>query len=520
MIVGDIIPRNALQTPERTALVCDGRTVTFAGHAERAYRLANALIGLGVGHQERISVIARNGIEYLELFGAGEVAGFIVNPVNARLTAPEIGHILGDAEPAAVFYDPEHEDAVASLRADLPGVRQYVRIGGDGPPPPWSAAYEDVLASGAPDRPDRRPGIADTAYLFYTSGTTGRPKGCMLGQRAQWNTALMIGYDMTLCQADRWQMVMPLFHVGAKYQQLAHHLAGATIHVHRRFDAADAVDTIERERITITHLAPTMLQAILDLPGIAGRDLSSLHTISYGAAPMPVPLLRRALSVFGPVFVERYGATESAAVTALMKHQHVPDGTAQEVARLTSAGQPNLKTGIRTVREDGSDCAPGEPGELLIRNPDLVMQGYWRNPEATRAAFSDGWFRSGDVATIDEENFLTIIDRKTEMIISGGENIYPSEVEEALARHPAVAEAAVIGVPDDKWGETVLAFVVTGDGVEIGADDLIAHCRTLIASYKKPSRIAFLTALPRVASGKIDKPALRAPYWQDRDRKV
>ena len=519
MIVGDIIPRNAHLRPDATAIVVDGRELSFAEHAARCYRLANALVGRGVARQDRVSILAQNCPEYLEVFGAGEVAGLVVNTVNFRLAGPELEHVLTDAEPTIVVCQAQYTEAIEALRAALPGVRSFVRIG-DAPGPAWCEPYEAFLAQGAPGRPDQRPAADDTAYLFYTSGTTGRPKGAMLGQRAQWLTGLMLGYDFGLAPDDRWLCVMPLFHVGAKYWQLAVQMAGASLHLHRRFDPQAAVEAIERERITITHFAPTMLQAILDLPDLSRRDLSSLHTISYGAAPMAEPLLRRAMEALGPIFVQRYGSTEAAAVTSLEKSDHVVDGTPTQARLLVSAGQPNLMTEIKIVRADGSECPPGEAGELLIKNPELVMQGYWRNEEATAEAMRDGWFHTGDVGTIDARGYLTIVDRIKDMIISGGENIYPREVEDALMRHAAVENAAVIGIPDDKWGEAVLAFVVRSDGQYIGESELIAHCRTRIASYKKPSRIEFIDALPHLASGKIDKVKLREPFWAGRARRI
>ncbi len=520
MIVGDIIPRNAGLRPDATAFVADGEERSFAEYAERCYRLANALIGRGAARQERVAIYARNCPEYLEVFGAGEVAGLVVNTVNFRLAGPELEYVLNDADPAVVIFEARYAEAVGGLRDQLPGVRAYIQIGDEAAVAPWCEPYEALLAAGAPTRPDQRAQAHDTAYLIYTSGTTGRPKGAMLGQRAQWLTGLMLGYDFGLTPDDRWLCVMPLFHVGAKYWQLAVQMAGARLYLHRRFDPQAVVEAIERERITITHFAPTMLQAILDLPDLARRDLTSLHTVSYGASPIPEPLLRRALEALGPIFVQRYGSTEAAAVTSLEKSDHVIDGTPEQARLLVSAGQPNLMTEIKIVRADGSDCAPGEAGELLIKNPDLVMQGYWRNEEATAEAMQGGWFHTGDVGTLDARGYLAIVDRIKDMIISGGENIYPREVEDALMHHGAVDNAAVIGVPDDTWGEAVLAFVVRRVGAEAGEAELIEHCRARIASYKKPSRIEFVRALPYLASGKVDKVRLREPYWAGRARRI
>jgi len=519
MLVGDIIPRNAYLRAADTAVVFDGGSCSYGDYAERVYRLGNALIRLGLQRQDRISILSQNCIECLEVFGAGEVTGIIVHPVNFRLTAPEVEYVLGDAAPSVVFFEAQYADLIASIRASLPGIRHFVEIGGAAAPA-WSTAYEALVATGAPKRPAMRPQDDDTAFLFYSSGSTGKPKGVMLGQSAQWHTGLAVGYEVGITPRDRGLVVMPLFHIGARFYQLAHHMAGATVHLPRRFDAAAAVATIERERITTVHLAPTMIQAVLDLPDLDRRDISSLRTLSYGASAMPVAILRRALDRFGPILIQRYGSTESAAVSYLDKQHHKPDGTPAEVARLASAGQPGVMAELRVVRADGTDCDVGEAGVVMVRNPKLVMQGYWRNPDATRAVLRDGWYDMGDVGYIDAEGFLFIVDRKTEMIISGGENIYPREVEEAILHHPAVADTAVIGIPDERWGESVLAFVVLRDGASAGEGDIIEFCRAHIASYKKPRRIEFRDRLPRASTGKIDKLALREPYWRGRSRRV
>lgn len=521
MIVGDVIPRNARLRSGDTAIVFEGVRHTFADHAARCYRLANALIGLGLRRQDRISILAQNCIEYLEVCGAGETTGLIVHPINFRLSPPEVEYLLGDAAPTVVFFEAAFAATIAPIRDSVPGVQHFVQIGGDpADAPPWSMAYEPLVAAGAPERPAMRPGEDDTAYLFYSSGSTGRPKGVMLGQAAQWHTGLLVGYELDLSPRDRGLVVMPLFHIGGRFSQIAHHMAGAGIHLPRRFDPAAVAELIERERITTVQMAPTMIQALLDLPDIDRRDLSSLRTLSYGASAMPVALLRRALDRFGPILMQRYGSTESAVVSYLDKHQHRPDGTPAEAARLASAGQPGVMSEVRIVRADGTECEPGETGVIMVRNPKLVMQGYWRNPEATRAVLRDGWYDMGDVGYLDPDGYLFIVDRKTEMIISGGENIYPREVEEAILHHPAVRDAAVIGIPDERWGESVLAFVVLGDGGAADEREIIEFCRARIASYKKPRHVVFSDGLPRASTGKIDKRALREPYWTGRDRRV
>lgn len=520
MLVGDIIPRNAGLHRDQPAIVFEGGCHTFGQYAERCYKLANALIGLGVQRQDRVSILARNSVEYLELFGAAEVAGLIVHPINFRLTAPEVAYLLGDADPAVVFFDAEFVDVVAQAHESAAVVSRFVQIGDAENLPSWAVSYDALIASGDPVRPVMRPEDDDTVFLYYSSGSTGRPKGIKLGQRAQWYTGLTVGYELGVTPVDRNLVVMPMFHIGARFAQLAHHMAGALIHMPHRFDAAAVADTIERDRITTIHLAPTMIRSILDLPDIGERDLSSLRTLSYGASAMPVALLRRALDRFGPIMVQRYGSTESAAVTYLDKQDHRPDGTEKEASRLASAGKPGPMAEVKVVREDGTPCDAGESGLVWVRNPNLIMQGYWKNPEATRDVLRDGWYRMGDLGYLDEDGFLFIVDRATELIISGGENIYPREVEEAILHHPAVADTAVIGVPDEKWGESVLAFVVLREGAQADEAEIIEFCQQRIASYKKPRYIEFRESLPRASTGKIDKIMLREPYWKGRDRKV
>ncbi len=309
-------------------------------------------------------------------------------------------------------------------------------------------------------------------------------------------------------QNDRMLIVMPFYHIGGRIEQLGYHWVGATVILHRAFDAGAVLKSLARDRATSAHLAPVMIQMMLD-HGVAGLDISSLHTICYASSAMSVAQLKRAIATFGNIFLQVYGMTEHGTGSILHKHQHKLDGDEKDLRRLASAGQPSPEVEVRIVRADGSDCPAGEVGEVWLRSPTM-MQGYWRNPEATRAAIGDGWMKTGDVGWLDEESYLFIADRKKDMIISGGENIYSREVEEALLAHPAVAEAAVIGVPDEKWGESVKAFVALKPAMQATATELIEHCRTLIASYKKPRSVEFLQALPRtISTSKIDKKRLR-----------
>jgi acyl-CoA synthetase (AMP-forming)/AMP-acid ligase II len=312
---------------------------------------------------------------------------------------------------------------------------------------------------------------------------------------------------------------MPFYHIGAKCNQLVYSLRGATVILHRSYDIHAVARSIERDRPNVAHLAPIMVQDLLNLPDRDTYDHASLKLVQYASGPMPVAQLKRAIAAYGRIFLQIYGMTETGSGTVLYPHDHVPEGTPTQVRRLSSAGQVSLGYQIRVVRPDGSECAPEELGEILISGPGL-MRGYWNNHPASHAALEDGWMHTGDMGLFDADRFLYVLDRKKDMILSGGENIYPREVEEALYSHPAVAEAAVIGVPDARWGEAVKAFVVLKAGQRAAEAELIEHCRTQIASYKKPKSVDFIEALPRLPNKKIDKKQLRAPFWQGRDRQV
>jgi acyl-CoA synthetase (AMP-forming)/AMP-acid ligase II len=313
---------------------------------------------------------------------------------------------------------------------------------------------------------------------------------------------------------------MPLYHVGAKYTQNSTHAAGAELVLHRSYNIEKVAADLQTYRIASAHLAPIMVQDLLNLPNLRDYDHSSLRLINYASGPMAVTLLEKAIATYGPLFMQHYGMTESGGTTALLAHDHVVDGPPHVVRRLASAGRASPGTRIKVVRSDGSECDVEEAGEVLMRSR-MNMMGYWNNHAATLAAIDeDGWLHTGDIGYMDSAGYLFISDRKKDMIISGGENIYPREVEEAIYRHEAVAEAAVIGVPDPRWGEAVKAFVVLKAGAAVSEGDLIEHCRAHIASYKKPKQIAFVAALPRLANHKIDKKELRKEDWGGLQRSV
>lgn len=505
----DVIRRNARRYRDVDAFVCGDRRVTHGEFLEQSARIARALSASGVRPQDRISILSMNSVEYSLLYGACELAGFIAATINFRLAGPEIATIVTEAQPSVLFFQGQYADTIDLIRGWLPEVADFVAIDGD--VPAWAVGWEDFLARGDDEtiglydpQPD------DLVYLIYTSGTTGRPKGVMHDHRFACALALHCGEGMCLGSHDRTLLMMPLFHIGAKAIGMGQQWFGGTVHLHRLFDPVAILSAIERERITATHLAPTLIQGVLDVSNVADFDTSSLKSLIYSAASMPPSLLGRGLETFGPIFVQMYGQTEGI-LTVLPMSAHVLDGNPRTLARLASVGHAFIGSEVTVRDEENKEVPVGEIGELCVRG-DMIMRGYWNNQPGTIVALAGGWLHSGDVGRMDEGGYFWMVDRKKDMIVSGGENIYSREVEEALLVHPAVHQAAVVAKPDPKWGESVCAVVTLRPGESISEEALIAHCRTQIAAYKRPRSVIFTDEMPVLASGKINKVALREQY--------
>lgn len=504
----DLVERNAELHADTEYFVFGERRVTYREFATRARRLANALRAGGLRPQDRVGILAMNCAEYLEVYGVGEVAPFIVAPVNFRLAAPEILYVLRDSTPGVLFFEKQYEATIDALRGDLPSVRRYICIGGAAPD--WAEDYEAVLASGPDERPDLEVLPEHLHAIMYTSGTTGRPKGAMLTHAGV--VALLADWarELEADAGDRILLSMPLFHIGSRSQGGALTYVGGTMVILRAFDAAAIVQTIPRERITQLHLAPMLVQQVLDSPGQEGADFGSLKTLNYAAAPMPLTVLQRALRRFGRIMINGFGQTEGAGCV-LKKHYHRPDGDARDLRRLTSVGQATTTTSVGIFDEQDREVPRGTVGEICFRTPSTML-GYWNNAAASIETLRNGWLHTGDVGRMDEDGFVYLVDRKKDMIVSGGENVYSREVEEAIMSHSAVTDAAVIGVADPRWGEAVLAVVVLQAGASLDAAQLVTHCRAQIAGYKCPKRVEFVAELPRLPSGKINKVALRQQF--------
>jgi acyl-CoA synthetase (AMP-forming)/AMP-acid ligase II len=512
---GDLIKRGRALYGTQAALLFEGRQFTFAEQAARMFRLANALLGNGLKKQERVAVLARNCSEYIEIFGACEIAGFVAINLNVRLSDAELATICRDSQPSAMICSKDFLAQARALAAQLSCIRIRIAIGSEDAD---TLSYEHLVSESSADEPTATAGPSDIAYLMYTSGTTGGPKGVMISHAAMVEATRMLSHEGGISSTDKALIVMPLFHLGGKIEQMNFNLMGAEVVLKAAFDAEDILDTIEKERVTAAHFAPAMIQRLLDVLEAKPYDVSTLRCVHYASAPMPGPLLRRALDRMGPIFVQVYGMTECLIGTILKAHQHLLSSSEGE-RRLRSAGQPLLGNEVKIVREEGTACDTGEIGEILFRSP-TIMSGYWNKPELTAEVVRDGWIHTKDLGFVDGSKFVYVVDRKKDMIISGGENIYSWEVEEALRAHPDVADVAVIAVPDEVWGESVKACVQMRPGRSASEVELIDYTRSKIASYKKPRSIDFVQSLPRLFNGKIDKKALRAPYWRGHDRQV
>jgi acyl-CoA synthetase (AMP-forming)/AMP-acid ligase II len=501
------------ERPCAVAVRFAGVTRTWAELGERVRRLAAALRAAGVVPGDRVGVLDLNHPSCVELTLACAQVGAANAVVNFRLAPPEIVYVINDARARILVVGPEFAAAVAQVRDKLPSVERVIHVGGDGD------EYEAWLGAHDPD-PQVHPSAPDDCFVqLYTSGTTGFPKGAMLTHRGMLAHATNVASDFALDADAIVQVAMPLFHVGGTSYALLAIFCGARIEMMRMPDPAAILEMLERERITHTFLVPALMAAMTQVPGAADRDYSSIRALSYGASPMPLPVMRACLALFPGVMHQVYGMTEaSGVVSSLGPADHTDPAAAH---RLVSAG-----TAIHGVEIEVRDPATGEPaatgeeGEILVRTAQL-MSGYWDKPDATAVAITpDGWLRTGDAGHLDVDGYLYVTDRIKDMIISGGENIYPAEIERVLVEHPAVGEVAVIGVPDERWGEVPKAVVVPAPGTVVDPDVLLAYCRENLASFKCPKSVDVIAELPRNPTGKVLKKDLRLPYWTDKERQI
>lgn len=517
MLIGDIPRRNAKLYPHRIAVKEADHHLTFQQLNERANRLAHVLLGLCRHPGDKVATLNHNCLQYIEWYFGAAKAGIPIVPLNFRYSKDELAYVINDSEATILIFASKYLPLIEQTRQELEQIRHFICLDDQ---PMGTDSYEDLLAMASPNEPVVSMDENDLAIIGYTGGTTGLPKGVMSSHRNVLTSSYNTAVGRRMAPGGVFLNAPPLFHAGDANSMFAFSLAGCTNVVMNSFSPEDILAQIQHHRVTHALVVPAMILFMLQYPGFEQFDLSSLQRLYYGTAPMPLEPLKRAMTKFGCGFSQTYGATETfVTISILQPEDHVLQGTPEQFERMSSAGREVAGVQVKIMDEQGLEVETGQVGEIVVKGHN-VMQGYWKQPELTRKAIKDGWYHTGDMGRMDELAYIYIVDRKKDMIVSGGENIYPKEVENVLFTHQAVADAAVIGVPDDTWGEAVKALVVLRQGQQVSADELIALCKERLASFKKPKHIEFVESLPRSSAGKVLKRELRNKYWQGHQRKV
>lgn len=518
MRLHDFLDHHARDRPESEFAVYAGRKLSYADARAEANRIANALIGAGLQTGDRVAFLAKNCIEYALFYFGASKAGVVPVPLNYRLAPPEWRYIVADAGARLLVARGELAAAIDPIRGDLASVDRWVAL--DTPPPTGWESYAGWVDGADTGPPARRVDEDDDVYQMYTSGTTGRPKGAVLSHRGLCANLFQLLTVLSGEPGRRVLIVAPFYHAAAAVTAFSAISWGGSLYIQEEFDPAETVRALDEEEIFITTLVPAMIQACLMLgSSVTEREYRGLRRILYGASPIAERTLRRAMDVFGCEFVQAYGMTETTAVLTFLLPEDHRKALAGQPQLLLSAGRAVVGTELRIVDEQDRPVENGTIGEICARGPQL-MRGYWNLPDATEAALRNGWMHTGDAGTLDDEGYLFVQDRTQDMIVSGGENVYPREVEDVIFQHPAVADVAVIGVPNQQWGEAVKAIVVLRDGADANADEIIDFCRGRLGGYKRPRSVDFAAELPRNPSGKVLKRELREPFWKGQHRRV
>jgi acyl-CoA synthetase (AMP-forming)/AMP-acid ligase II len=519
MNIGMTLSKSARVYPEQIAIVHGRKRLTYAQFNARCNRLANALRRVGIGPGKNVALLMYNCPEMLESMYACFKAGCGAVPINFRLHPEEFAFIIDHSEAEAVVLTEEFNNSVLDMRGRFPRAKYLITVS--------SATgelldYEAIIYGESETWEDAEMRADDVAWLFYTSGTTGQPKGAMLTHRNLMAMTLTYYADYGfLSPRDAILHAAPLSH-GSGLYALPNIARGATnvILETKSFDPELVFKTIEEYQITNMFAAPTMVKLLVESPEVDAVDLSSMRRIIYGGAPTHVEDLKKAIEKIGPCLTQLYGLGETPMTITYLPHEdHVLEGTEDQMKRLAAAGIPRTGVEVKVFDSDDQEVPAKEMGEVVARS-EVVMKGYWRNPEATSETIRNGWLHTGDLGYMDEQGYLFLMDRSKDMIISGGENIYPREIEEVIIKHPAVREVAVIGVPDPKWGEVLKAVVSLAPGEAVTEEELISFCKDHIASYKKPKSVDFVDELPKNNYGKIVKKDLRARYWKAGERQI
>jgi acyl-CoA synthetase (AMP-forming)/AMP-acid ligase II len=516
--LGDIPRIAAINYPDRIAVVFEGRRWTYREFNSRINCFANALVGQGCKKGDRITIMADNCAKYLEAYLAAAKLGMSVTPLNTRLADEELVFIINDSEATHLIVGEGYEEKVRSLRPKLKGIETWITF--DKPTEDF-LAYDALLQAASETEPDLDfydVQEDDLAILMYTGGTTGLPKGVMLSHRNCVISGITAALGMNLNKEDATCYVLPIFHV-SWWPILAIMLVCGKVCINRKPNLDMIFKLIQDEKCTHMNLVPTIYGWMADYPNIEKYDLSSLRILTYAGSPFPVEVLVRCIKKFGNIFGQGYGSTETAgaAVTMLSWDDHHLQGP--KTKYLTSAGKASQCSRVKIVDEDDNPVQAGEIGEICVKGKH-VMMGYWKNPKLTDEVLRGGWLHMGDMGYMDTDGYVYMTDRKADMIISGGENVYPKEVEDVIYQHPSVQECSVVSAPDAKWGEIVQAVVVLKPGHKAADQDIIEHCKARLAGYKCPKALAFWDAIPKTIVGKIEKKKIKESFWQGRERKI
>jgi len=503
MTIKEIIKKNVTLYPDKIAFIFEDKKFTFKQVDDRVNSLINALKSMGVKQGDHVGILAYNCPQYFEVFALAK-AGIVVVPLNYRSVATELEYLINNSETTTLIVEKEFVEIINSIKPKICGVKNYICMDGD---VPGMKNYEKLIEYFPPEEPTEAVSESDIAAIYYSSGTTGRPKGAIHTHKSLSAEMLLASWypDLGFSTQDIALCVMPFFHVGGSAaHMLSVYAAGCTSVILKKFDEETVLKAIERHEVTYACFVPAMIIRLLDYPSLRQFNISSLHTMHYTGAPMSVDNIKRTIQYFGTVLVQGLGQTETLKVTVLSKADHKLTGSPQELKRLESAGKSPKPGDVRIMDKQGNAVKPGTPGEIAVHS-DRMMAGYWKMPKETAETIKKGWLYTGDMGIKDKDGYVYLVDRKKDMIISGGENIYSREVEDILYTHPAVADAAVIGVPDEKWGESVKAILVLKEGMKTTEKEIIEFCKERLASYKKPKTVEFYDSVPKTATGKIQR---------------
>jgi acyl-CoA synthetase (AMP-forming)/AMP-acid ligase II len=516
----DIIYRNALLYADHEAFIYGKDRITFAQYNARVNRLIHALHSMGLKKGDGIGILSWNCLGYTDVYGAAMKGGFIISPFNPRLQASELDYLINYSEIHTLFVGGELIEIVSQLRSRFPKVKNYISLEASAPD---MIFHQELLSDSSEEEPDVRVEEEDPFLIFYTSGTTGTPRGAIYTQGRNIESTRTRVLQVGVITGDKHIMILPLFHIGGySYFWSLFYVGGSNVIMPQRsFDPTATLQSIQEEKGTDIHIVPTHLVSMLALPSTEKYDLRSLKRIWYAASPMPTELLKKGMERFGTIFIQAYGQSESGPdIAILLKRSHqVLDKSLEDQKVLASCGHPGIGVHVRIVDENENDVEPFTVGEIVLQSKYIMLE-YWHKPEETQDVMAKGWLHTGDMGYYDQQGYIYIIDRKKDMIITGGENVYPREIEEVLYKHPAVSEATVFGIPDELWIERVHAIVVLKERIHTTSEEIIKFCKQHLAHYKVPKSVEIVVSLPKNPQGKIMKRELREKYWKGFERKI